>query len=122
MIKKDNVTKEDARQVLRKGILDMSVERLIQMSKFGLAGNIELRNEIMLADNAFNHMDFHEENGCITFSVVEANADYCYGSISFLVDAIVDISGCDDKDNPDEYLNVNIRLQDNTVITLKILY
>lgn len=65
MIKKDNVTREDARQVLRKGILDMSVERLIQMSKFGLAGNIELRNEIMLADNAFNHMDFHEENGVI---------------------------------------------------------
>lgn len=122
MIKKDNVTKEDARQVLRKGILDMSVERLIQMSKFGLAGNIELRNEIMLANNAFNHMDFHEENGCITFSVVEENADYCYGSISFLVDAIVDISGCDDIDDPDEYLNVNIRLQDGTTITLKILY
>lgn len=122
MIKTDNVTREDARQILRKGILDMSVERLIQMAQFGLAGNIELRNKIMLADNAFNHMDFHEDNGCITFSVVEANADYCYGSISFLVDAIVDISGCDDKDNPDEYMNVNIKLQDNTTITLKILY
>ena len=72
--------------------------------------------------NAFNHIDFHEENGCITFSVVKTNADYCYGSISFLVDAIVDISGCDDKDNPDEYLNVNIKLQDDTTIALKIAY
>lgn len=122
MVKKDNVTREDARQILRKGILDMSVKRLIQMAQFDLAGNIELRNKIMLADNAFNHMDFHEENGCITFSVVETNTDYCYGSISFLVDAIVDISGCDDKDNPDEYLNVNIKLQDDTTIALKITY
>lgn len=122
MSKKREATREDARRILRNGIWDMSVERLIQMSQFGLNGNIELRNEIMLADNVFNHIDFHEENGCITFSVVESNADYCYGSISFLIDAIVDISGCDDKDNPDEYLNVNIRLQDNTTITLKILY
>ncbi len=35
MIKKDNVTREDARQILRKGILDMSVKRLIQMAQFG---------------------------------------------------------------------------------------
>ncbi len=122
MSKKDDVTRGDARQILRNGILDMSVARLIQMAKYGLAGNIELRNEIMLADNAFNHIEFREENRCISFSAVEVNANYCYGSISFLVDSIVDISGCDDKDNPDEYLNVNIKLQDDTTICLKILY
>lgn len=121
-MKKREATREDARRILRDGILDMNVARLIQMAQFGLAGNIELRNKIMLADNAFNHIDFHEENGCITFSIVKTNADYCYGSISFLVDAIVDISGCDDKDNPDEYLNVNIKLQDDTTIALKIAY
>lgn len=122
MSKKREATREDARRILRNGILDMSVARLIQMTKYGLVGNIELCNEIMLVDNAFNHMDFHKENGCISFSVVEANADYCYGSISFCVDSIEDISGCDDKDNPDEYLNVNIMLQDNTRIIIKILY
>ena len=122
MSEKREATREDARRILRDGILDMNVTRLIQMAQFGLAGNIKLRNKIMLADNAFNHIDFHEENGCITFSVVKTNADYCYGSISFLVDAIVDISGCDDKDNPDEYLNVNIILQGDTTIVLKIAY
>ncbi len=48
--------------------------------------------------------------------------DNNYGSISFCVDSITDISGCDDKDNPEEYLNVNIRLQDNSAISIKILY
>lgn len=100
----------------------MSVARLIQMTHYGLMGNVELRNQYLMVDNAFNHMNFCEENGCINFSVVEENAGFCYGSIVFSVDAIVDILGCDDKDNPDEYLNVNIKLQDNTTITLKILY
>ena len=63
MSKKREATREDARRILRNGILDMSVARLIQMTKYGLVGNIELCNEIMLVDNAFNHMDFHKENG-----------------------------------------------------------
>lgn len=123
MIKRDNVTREDARQILRNGILDMSVERLIQMSQVGLIGNIELHNGFALVNNTFNRVEFNEDTRCIAFSVREADMkDNNYGSIAFSVDAIVDISGCDDKDNPDEYLKVNIRLQDNTVITLKILY
>ena len=38
---KDN-GKEQARQILKNGILDMSVERLIQMVNFGLCGNVEI--------------------------------------------------------------------------------
>lgn len=123
MIKKDNATREEARQILRKGILDISVERLIQMSQFGLAGNVELHNGFALVNNIFNRIEFNEDTRCIAFSVREADMeDNNYGSIAFSVDTIVDISGCDDKDNPDEYMNVNIKLQDNTTITLKILY
>jgi len=123
MSQKREATREDARQILRRGILDMSVERLIQMAQVGLMGNIELHNGFALVNNIFNRIEFNEDTRCIAFSVREADMeDNNYGSITFSVDAIVDILGCDDKDNPEEYLNVNIKLQDNTTITLKILY
>ncbi len=123
MSEKREATREDARRTLRNGILDMSVARLIQMSQFGLMGNIELHNGFSLVNNIFNHITFDEDTRCIAFSVREADmGDNNYGSISFCVDSITDISGCDDKDNPEEYLNVNIRLQDNSAISIKILY
>lgn len=123
MSKKREATREDARRILRNGILDMNVARLIQMSQFGLIGNVELHNGFALVNNIFNRIEFEEDTRCITFSVREIDmGENNYGSISFCVDSILDISGCDDKDNPEEYLNVNIRLQDNTRITIKILY
>lgn len=123
MSQKREATREDARQILGRGILDMSVERLIQMAQVGLMGNIELHNGFALVNNIFNRIEFNEDTRCIAFSVREVDMeDNNYGSITFSVDAIVDILGCDDKDNPEEYLNVNIKLQDNTTITLKILY
>lgn len=123
MSEKREATREDARRILRDGILDMNVARLIQMSQFGLMGNIELHNGFALVNNIFNRIEFNEDTRCIAFSVREANIeDNNYGSIAFCVDSIMDISGCDDKDNPEEYLNVNIRLQDNTAISIKIVY
>lgn len=41
MSTKREVTREGARRILRNGILDMNVARFIQMSQFGLMGNIE---------------------------------------------------------------------------------
>ncbi len=123
MSEKRKASRENARQILRDGILDMSVARLLQMSQFGLIGNIEFHNGFALVNNIFNRIEFNEDTRCIAFSVREADMkDNNYGSISFCVDSIIDISGCDDKDNPEEYLNVNIRLQDNTAISIKILY
>lgn len=123
MNKKKKATREDARRILRNGILDMNVARLIQMSQFGLMGNIELHNEFAFVNNIFNRIEFNEDTRCIAFSVREADMDdNNYGSISFCVDSIIDISGCDDKNNPDEYLNVNIKLQNNVMIKIKILY
>lgn len=88
-----------------------------------LVGWETLNFRFALVNNICNRIEFNEDTRCIAFSVREADMeDNNYGSIAFCVDSIVDISGCDDKDNPDEYLNVNIRLQNNTTVTLKILY
>ena len=40
MSNKNEATREQARQILKNGILDMSVERLIQMTRYGLCGNV----------------------------------------------------------------------------------
>lgn len=116
----NNATREQARQILKNGICDMSVVRLIQMSRYGLMGNIVLSNEIVSVENVFNCIGYNEESNIITFSVKESQGSY--GSISFSVDAILEITGCEDKENPEEYLNVNIKLKDGLNISVKILY
>ena len=40
MANKNETTKEQAREILKNGVLDMSVARLIQMTRYGLCGNI----------------------------------------------------------------------------------
>ena len=115
-----NATREQARQILKKGICDMSIGRLIQLSHYGLMGNIALSSKTMSVDNVFNRIKYDEENSVITFSVEESQGSY--GEISFLIDAIADISGCEDKENPEEYLNVNIKLDNDTTIDIRILY
>lgn len=98
----------------------MSVSRLIQMSQFDLMGNIILSTEIVSVENVFNHIAYNEENNTIMFSVEESQGSY--GAISFLVDAISEISGCEDKENLEEYLNVNIKLKNGMNFDIKILY
>lgn len=120
MNKKKEATREQARQILRNGILDMSIARLIQMSEFGLMGNIALSSETLSVDNVFNRINYDEENNVISFAVEESQANY--GAISFSVDAITEISGCEDEEYPEEYLNVNIKLEDGIAINIRILY
>lgn len=117
---KEKTTRVDARQILKNGILNMSVERLIQMSRFGLIGNIFMSNELAFTKNSFNHIEYDEENEIITFLVGESGNNY--GSISFMLDAITDISGCENKENPDERLDINIKLENGTTIEIDILY
>ena len=117
---KKETTREEARQILKNGILDMSVERLIQMSELGLIGNIALSNEVTFINNLFNHINYDEESNVITFSVGEAQGNY--GAISFSVGAITDISGCENAENPDEWLNINIKLKNDTDVLIKVLY
>lgn len=112
--------REQARQVLRNGICNMSIARLIQMSHYGLKGNIVLSNETVSVENVFNHISYNENNNDILFSVEEPIGSY--GAISFSVDTILEISGCEDKEDPEEYLYVNIKLNDGMSINIRILY
>ena len=121
MNSKKEPTREDARQILKKGILDMSIARLIQMSRYGLMGNILLSTKFAEANNAFNRIEYDEENNIITFLIRESQG--CnYGEISFSIDLIAEISGCEDEEKPDEYLNINIKLKDDTEINIRVLY
>lgn len=36
--------------------------------------------------------------------------------------SIADISGCEDADNPEEWLNINIQMADGTAIKINVLY
>lgn len=124
MDKKNEATREQARQILKEGICNISIARLIQMSQFGLKGNMVLSNETVSVENVFNHIGYDEENNVITFSVEESQGSY--GAISFSVAAITEISGCEDEENPEEnpeeYLDVNIKLEDDITIHIRILY
>lgn len=120
MSEKREATREQARQILKDGIYNMSVARLIKMSQFGLMGNVILSNEIVSVKNVFNHIDYNEGNNVITFAVEESQGGY--GAISFSVGAITKISGCEDEEYPEEYLNVNIELEDRISIRIRILY
>lgn len=132
MSNKNEATRDQARQILKNGILNMSVERLVQMAKFGLKGNIELSNGSISVQNVFNRIGYDEEKDTITFSIEEATSAYgvisiihkpvLYGSVSFFIGSIEDISGCEDADDPEEWLNINIQMEDGTTIKISVLY
>ncbi len=117
----NGATREDARKILKNGILDMSVARLIQMSQLGLMGNIILSNKKIFVQNTYNRISYDEESNVITFSANESQSS-SYGAISFFVGAITEISGYENADCPEEFLNVNIKLEDGMTIAIKILY
>lgn len=132
MNNKNEATKSRSKQILRDGILDMSVERLIQISQFGLMGIIILSNKTVFVKNVFNRISYNQESDAITFSTNETltmfsakdkkSQSISYGVISFSVGAITEISGCEDEEYPDKYLNINIKLEDGTDIKVKIFY
>lgn len=116
----NEATREQARQILKNGICDMNITRLIQMSHYGLKGNVVLSNETVSVENVFNRIGYDKESNVVTFSVEESQNRY--GAISFPIGSITEISGCGDEEYPDEYLNVNIKLDDETAINIRILY
>ena len=120
MSNKNEATREQARQILKNGILDMSIARLVQMSRYGLMGNIEVTKGRLFIKNGFNHIAYDEENDAMEFSVQETLGKY--GEVSFCVHDIEDISGCEDAENPEEWLNTNIVLEDETAIKISVLY
>lgn len=83
------MNKEQARQILKDGILNMSTERLIQMSQFGLTGNVVLSDGIVSVENVFNCISYNEESNIIALSAEQSQGSY--GSISFSINAVADI-------------------------------
>jgi hypothetical protein len=130
MSKERKATREEAREILKKGICDMSVERLIQLSHYGLIGRIVVTNDetFVNADNAFNKIEFMEESNVIMFLMLEKedsmsdDDSFVYGSVAFSVDSIEEILGCEDKEKPDQYLNIHITLIDGTDIQISLVY
>lgn len=122
-----NNDKENAREILKNGILDMSIERLIQMSRYGLCGNINTMVGVCGASHYFNRMDNmkaenDEEQDLIGYSYVADNEDDVIASTFICVSEIEDISGCVNEDNPDNVLDINIIMTDGSKITINVIY
>lgn len=113
--KKDN-DKEKSRQILRNGILDMSVERLIQMVKFGLCGNVEVMTGLCGTSHYFNRMEYvktENEEECDIINYYFEEEEDIIASTTISIEQIEEISGCVNKDNPDNVLDINIIIADS---------
>ena len=122
---KDN-GKEQARQILKNGILDMSVERLIQMVNFGLCGNVEVMIGLCGTSHYFNHMEYvkadNEEEGSIINYSFMIEKEEIAASTTISIEQIEEISGSVNEDNPDNVLDINIVMADGSGITINIIY
>ena len=118
--------KEQARQILRNGILNgMCVEKLIQMTEFGLIGNINCKIGTCGSSQYFTQMNYlkaenKKEQDLLAYSYVKD--EEVISSTFIAVNEIGDISGCINKDNPDNVLDINIVMSDGAEITINVIY
>lgn len=121
---KDN-GKEQARQILKNGILDMSVERLIQMVNFGLCGNVEVMTDLCGTSHYFNRMEYvkaENEEECDIINYYFEEEEDIIASTTISIEHIEEISGSVNEDNPDNVLDINIVMADGLGITINIIY
>lgn len=123
---KNEDTRKQARQILKNGILDMSVERLIQMTRYGLGGNINCMAGTCGSSHYFNHMEYvkadNEEEGSIINYSFMIEKEEIAASTTISIEQIEEISGCVNEDNPDNVLDINIVMADGSEITINIIY
>lgn len=123
---KNEDTREQARQILKNGILDMSIERLIQMTRYGLGGNINCMVGTCGSSHYFNHMEYvkadNEEEGSIINYSFMIEKEEIAASTTISIEQIAVISGCVNEDNPDNVLDINIVMTDGSGITINIIY
>ena len=105
----------------------MSIERLIQMTRYGLCGNISTMVGLCGISHYFNRMCYikaenNEEQNLIEYSFVSDNEDDVIASTSICVAEIEEISGCVNGDNPDNVLDINIVMTDGTEMTINVVY
>lgn len=116
-----------AREVLKNGVLDgMSVEKLIQMTNFGLSGNVEIGLEGILGTNTyFNCMEYIEasaDDECDIINFFNKVDEDIVASITINIENIEDISGCVNDEHPNDVLNINILMADETKIIIYLVY
>lgn len=123
---KNEDTREQARQILKNGILDMSIERLIQMTKYGLGGNINCMVGTCGSSHYFNHMEYvkadNEEEGSIINYSFMIEKEEIAASTTISIEQIAAIYGCVNADNPDNVLDINITMADGTQVTINLIY
>ena len=127
-MRKENkvISKELARVALKQGILDMSVERLIQMTEFGLTGNINTFVGMNGSTHYFNRMSYikarnDEEMDILEYSFV-TDSDDIVASSFICIAYIEEISGCVNEDRPDDVLDICIKIADESEITINVVY
>ena len=121
-MKKEKVTtRETGREILKRGVLDMNVERLKQMSRYGLMGHVSLTSELVSVINEFNRIKYDEELGIISF-LIEKSQESSYAEINFLIESITEITGSQDEQYPEKYLDISINLENGTDIEIVFLY
>ncbi|MBU5473974.1 hypothetical protein [Roseburia sp. MSJ-14] len=117
---------QEARQILKNGILDMSIERLIQMTRYGLGGNINYMVGTCGSSHYFNHMEYvkadNEEEGSIINYSFMIEKEEIAASTTISIEQIAAIFGCVNEDNPDNVLDINIVMTDGSGITINIIY
>lgn len=116
-----------AREILKNGILDeMSVEKLIQMTNFGLSGNVEVELEGICGTNTyFNCMEYAQANNseeCDIISFLYKVDEDVVASTTINIDNIESISGCVNDEHSEDVLNINILMVDETEITIDLVY
>ena len=125
MANRNEATKEQAREILKNGVLDMSVARLIQMTQYGLCGNISTFGGLYATTHFFNRMNLIEPENDEEQDIIEysfAHEDDVIASTSVCVAEIEEISGCVNGDNPDNVLDINIVMTDGTEMTINVIY
>lgn len=120
---KQIMSKKNARRILRDGILNgMSVKKLIQMAQLGLSGTVEVMTEICTSINFFNcirHVEPNEsEDKCELISFLCESDGGLISATTIVTDAIDKISGCDNAIYPEDVIDVNILLVDETEVTI----
>lgn len=116
---------EEAREILRNGVLDMSVMRLTQIAELGLCGTITTMIGCAETIHYYNCMEYIKAENKNEYNWIHfmfAANDKVVASTKILIDEIEDISGSIDEENPESVLDVTIFLIDLTEIQVKIFY
>lgn len=103
----------------------MSVARLIQMTQYGLCGNISTLVGLCATTHYFNRMnqieaESDEEQDIIEYSFV--HEDDVIAATSICISEIEDISGSVNEDRPNDVLDIDISMSDGTEITISVIY